>query len=449
MSQRVSTNPPTGFRDFFGDEALERQKILEKIAHTYEGFGFSPLETPALERLEILQGSGGGENEKLIFKVMKRGEKLAESLRDAKTEEDIADFGMRFDMTVPLSRVVSEYKGEISFPFKAYHLGPVWRAERAQKGRFREFIQADADIIGSAHWSADAEVIQAGVMAVAATGASGFELRINHRALLRSLLRAEGVADERANDFLIVLDKKDKLPLPDLKTELESLTQKSLSSQFMKLLEGRLELESIQLPEGECVAQELSRLIKHLEGLNLPLQAIRFDPSLARGLGYYTGSIFELRHPEAGYSFGGGGRYDELIGRFSKESLPAVGFSIGFDRLALLLSGEAQKSGPKKRWKERALFVPVFSEETRAAVSALAQSLRVQGWLVDLYPDDGKLKTQFKFADQRAYRWCLIAGEDEIKQNQFKIKDMKLNTEESLGEEALRKKLAEILKSDR
>jgi len=432
LSMNLSTQPPTGFRDFFGDEAMLRHATMEKIRRVYESYGFTQLETPALERLEILQGSGGGENEKLIFKVLKRGEKLEEAFKKSATEENVAEYGMRFDLTVPLSRIVSEYRGEISFPFKACHLGPVWRAERAQKGRFREFIQADADIIGSKSWGADVEVIQAGVSAVYAAGASGFVLKINHRAWLRAVLLKEGISEERHTDFLIALDKKDKVDVGQIRKELETITGKKLSTSIEKILAGDLTLREAQSLDEES-GTELSHIIQTLSSLDLALEDIIFDPSLARGLGYYTGSIFELRHATEGFSFGGGGRYDQLIGRFSKETMPAVGFSIGFDRLMLLLGSQAQE----KPFKNHSIFMPLFNVEIRPAILQIAKRLREQSIQVDVFPDDAKLKNQFKFADARRYRWALIVGEDELKSGALKLKDMQSGAEESLDELAV------------
>jgi len=428
----ISTKPPTGFRDFFGDEAMLRHQTMEKIRRVYESYGFTHLETPALERLDILQGSGGGENEKLIFKVLKRGDKLEEALKEEASEENIAEYGMRFDLTVPLSRIVSEYRGEISFPFKACHIGPVWRAERAQKGRFREFTQADADIIGSKSWGADVEVIQAGVSAVQAAGASGFVLKINHRAWLRAVLLKEGIAESQHTAFLIVLDKKDKVDIGQIRKELESITGKSLSTSIEKILAGDLTLREAQSLD-EASGTELSQVVQTLSNLDLPLEDIIFDPSLARGLGYYTGCIFELRHAAEGFSFGGGGRYDQLIGRFSKETMPAVGFSIGFDRLMLLLAAQAQE----KSFKNHSVFMPLFNDELRPAILQIAKRLRERSIQVDVFPEAAKLKNQFKFADSCRYRWALVVGEDELKSGLLKLKDMQSGAEESLDEPAV------------
>lgn len=432
----VSTNPPSGFRDFINNEARLRLDLVHRIAKVYQSFGFLPLETPALENLNVLQGSGGGdENEKLIFKVMKRGEKLKESLSGG--EEAIAEFGLRFDMTVPLSRVTAEYRGQIHFPWKVFHIGPVWRAERAQKGRFREFTQCDVDIVGSRTWAAELEVIQAVVAAIDAVGAKGFELRINDRRLLQALADKMGLDAAGFNQFAILLDKKDKLDPSALKKELADFLGQKMNAQVEAVLNESLSLRDAALLHSEA-GENLERLISSLRSLNLPLQDIVFDPSLARGLGYYTGTVFELRHSSAGYSFGGGGRYDKLIGRFSKEAVPACGFSIGFERLFSLLR-EAEQA--KAEAGERGIFVPVFDENLRLQILEIAKTLRQGGIDVDVYPDSAKLKAQFKFASDRGYRWVLIAGEDEMKSGELKLKDFSDGSEKVIKRENLIKEM--------
>lgn len=413
----VSTHPPSGFRDFIQGDARLRASLIQKISDVYQSFGFSPIETPALENLDVLLGSGGGtENEKLIFKVMKRGEKLQEAL--SKGEDAIADFGLRFDLTVPLSRVVAEYRGQIQFPFKVFHIGPVWRAERAQKGRFREFIQCDVDIVGSKTNAAELEVIQAVVAAVAAVGGSGFELRLNDRRLLQAFAEKLDLDAKGFSDFAVLLDKKDKMEPADLLLELKSLLGSKMSSDIERIVKEEMSLKDFAAVHSQAAA-ELSGLIAQLENLNLPLTQIVFDPSLVRGIGYYTGTVFELRHSSAGYSFGGGGRYDQLIGRFSKEPIPACGFSIGFERLVLLLKEKAQAEVQS----QSGLFIPVFDEKLRGDVLRLASKIRSQGFEVDVFPDAAKLKAQFKYASEKKYRWVLILGEDELSSRQFKLKD--------------------------
>jgi len=406
----VSTHPPSGFRDFINQEARLRFDLIQKIASVYRSYGFLPLETPALENLNVLVGSGGGdENEKLIFKVMKRGEKLKEAI--AGGEEAIADFGMRFDMTVPLSRVTAEYRGQIHFPWKVFHIGPVWRAERAQKGRFREFIQCDVDIVGAKSWTAELEVIQTVVSALDVVGIQGFELRVNDRRILQALAESAGLDEAGFHEFAILLDKKDKLDPSSLIDELKPLFKGPVPSIVSDVLNESLSLDQAASLH-KVAAEEVKNLIESLKSLQLSLENIVFDPSLARGLGYYTGCVFELRHSSAGYSFGGGGRYDKLIGRFSKEAIPACGFSIGFERIFSLLR-ELQHE--KVESAEKGIFIPVFDVQDRVQILEMARELRREGFEVDVYPDAAKLKAQFKFASDRGYRWVLIAGGDELK----------------------------------
>jgi histidyl-tRNA synthetase len=427
----VSTKPPSGFRDFFNESASRRLRLTKIISDVYESFGFNPLITPAMENLEVLIGSGGGqENEKLIFKVMKRGEKLQSAI-DSKAEENkLADFGMRFDLTVPLSRTVAQYQNDIAFPWKVFQVGSVWRAERPQKGRFREFTQCDVDIVGAVGLGGELEVIQAVASAVGAVGATNFNLHINDRRLLQSFAESFGFGADKVDAFAIILDKKDKLPREKVLEELKALAGGKLSTEVEQIVDEKFSLDhAMKLNEG--AAKSVQYLMTELNKLNLPLSEIIFDPSLARGMGYYTGTIYELRHKSAGYSLGGGGRYDKLIGRFSKQTHPAVGFSIGFDRLLLLL--EEKEGGTESK----GLFIPIFHENLRGKVLELANSIRKEGVSVDVYPDAAKMKAQFKFAEKAGYQWVLVAGEDEFDSQEFKLKDFKSGKESSVKKSEL------------
>lgn len=432
-----STTPASGFRDFLPVEASRRSRLMSLISDTYESFGFEPIDSPALENLNVLEGSGGGdENEKLIFKVLKRGEKFKQALGKS-DENDYADLGLRFDLTVPLSRMVAEYRGQIHFPWKVFHIANVWRAERAQKGRFREFTQCDVDIIGSKSQAAELEVIQAVAWATHRAGARGFELKINDRRILLALAKHFGFGDSQADAFAILLDKKDKVPVDELEKDLCELAGKKLSSDLQDVLRGSFGLDRVKSLVGD-IADSLQSLIESLEALKLPLERISFDASLARGLSYYTGTVFELRHASAGYSLGGGGRYDKLIGRFSKHEVPACGFSIGFDRLLLLLA-------ESETLADKPVFIPVMDEKLRLKLSTLAAEIRSEGIKVDLYPEEAKLKAQFKFASDKAYRWVLILGEDEDKEGLIKLKDFQSGQETSLAQAQLKTTLKNLL----
>jgi histidyl-tRNA synthetase len=435
----ISVHPPSGFRDFLNQDASRRLFLMNQISSVYQSFGFLPLETPVVENLDLLLGGGGGEeNEKLIFKVLKRGDKLAEALPSG-DENRIAEFGLRFDLTLPLSRVVALHRGKIQMPWKVFHIGPVWRAERAQKGRYREFIQCDVDIIGAKGIGAEVEVIQAAAFALQSVGASGFELRINDRRLIQAMAEKFGFTGSKVEQFAVILDKKDKLELPILVEQLSAALGHALPSDLESVLEGRLSLE--HAAEFHAVAgNELLSLVSTLRSLNLPLTQIVFDPSLVRGMGYYTGPVFELRHSSAGYSFGGGGRYDRLIGRWSGQEIPACGISIGFERLVLLLAElekESQADSP-------VLFFPVFEEQFRGWVCSLASDLRRLGVCVDVFPDSAKIKNQFRFASDRGYRWVLIAGESEWASGVFKLKDFKSGSEVEVPAAELRDQVLKV-----
>ena len=436
-----SVQPPSGFRDFLNEDAQRRLELIHQISSVYQSFGFLPLETPVVENLELLLGGGGGEeNEKLIFKILKRGEKLVEALPSG-DENKIAEFGLRFDLTLPLTRTVAAHRAKIKMPWKVFHIGPVWRAERAQKGRYREFIQCDVDIIGAQGVAAEIEVIQAGVEAIHRVGASGFELRINDRRLIQKMGEVFGFVGKDLDSFAIIMDKKDKISEEELLEQLKKLTSGQMHPDLPAWVSGAFPLDQAAQYHPEA-ASDLKTIISTLQTLELPLTRIVYDPSLVRGMGYYTGPVFELRHSSAGYSFGGGGRYDRLIGRWSGQEIPACGFSIGFERLALLLAEKEKEQNPESK----VLFIPVFDESLRPQVARMAVTLRKLGLVVDVYPDQAKIKHQFKFASDRKYRWVLIAGQDEWKTHCFKLKDFQSGDEKSLPDHQLSAELKAVFK---
>lgn len=457
MAKTVSTKPPSGFRDFLGEASKARSSLQHKIEMLYRSRGFESLETPALENLEVLLGSGGQENEKLIFKSLKRGEKLQRVLEknvseaDTARENDLADMGLRFDLTVPLCRAVAEYQSEITLPWKVFHMGPVWRAERPQRGRFREFVQCDVDIIGSSSYAAELEVMGALGGAFEVCGLSGLRLRYSHRKLLEALSKQWGFGD-KLSEFAIVLDKKDKMPLEKLFVELRELRGENLSSDLEKALcenwsleEALSSLKSLS-SEEKLVFSDFESFSKNLEENSLSEFArFEFDLSLVRGMGYYTGCVFEIMHPTESFALGGGGRYDELTGRFMKKALPAVGGSLGFERLLLLL--ESQMKGAEF---QEGLFVCVFEEALRPSLLKIAKDLRGQGVSVDIYADEAKLKSQLKYASQKKYRWVLIAGPEELAKSKVSLKDLTSSEEESYSlDEASLSKLAKKVLADK
>lgn len=434
----VSTKPPSGFRDFVGRAAEHRQSLVEKISSIYRSYGFEQIETPCLENLDVLLGSGGEENEKLIFKTLKRGEKLEEALRKSPVEaHQLADLGLRFDLTVPLCRVFSQYRHQISLPWKVFHIAPVWRAERPQKGRYREFIQCDVDIVGSSSVAAEVEVLHAISSGFHQLGVNDLVLHLNHREFLQGIAVKVGIS-HKINEFAILLDKKDKQALAKSQQEMELLLGRSLPLEVSDLLEGSFTLDKAEKYAPDAISR-LRELIEKLQSSNLKVKEIVFDSSLARGMGYYTGMVFEFKHPSIGYALAGGGRYDKLIGRFSKVDVPAVGGSLGFERLLLYLEENSRID-----LESKTIFIPVFDEKLRSLVMDMADQLRKASFRVDVYADSAKLRNQFKYAAAKSYRWVLILGEDELRTKNYKIKDLSSGQEKKISESQLVAELRQL-----
>jgi len=419
--------PVSGFRDFIYDQASERWDLMHLMARVYRSFGFSLLETPAVESLELLlQGASSSENDKLIFKLLKRGEKLKKAI-----DGEIAEYGLRFDLTVPLARVASLRRQELRLPWKVFHLGPVWRADRPQKGRYREFIQCDVDILGAKTTAAEIAVLEASIAACHAMGVGDLVLHLNDRRLVETMGRSFGFSQDQLPQFAILLDKKDKVGWQELADQFEGFLGKPLSQDFLSCLKGEMGLEAASHYHSGAF-EDLIKIIQALKELSLPLKAVIFDPSLVRGMGYYTGPIFELRHGSVGYALGGGGRYDQLISQLGGKPLEACGFSLGFERISLLLQGQQEAYLP-------IVFMPVLEESLRLEILRLAQKLRDQGLKVDVYSDAAKLKTQLQFASDAKYRFAFIVGVQEWQTQIFQLKDLKLRTQETLSyEEAVK-----------
>lgn len=336
----MAVSSARGMRDFPPRDKQRREQLLGIIRETYARHGFEEIETPAIEDLERLHSGLGGDNEKLSFAILKRG-LGAEDLRNAGAPEDLADLGLRFDLTVPLARFYASNHAVLPPVFRAFHTGPVWRAERPQKGRYRQFVQCDIDILGEASHLAEVEVILATADALHRLGATGYTFRVNDRRLLTALLSAAGIAPEFQGDALITLDKLDKIGPEGVLTELVE----RLPAGFDRgVLAAVLSGESIALdpaaisqvmggsPEAVAAAQELCDWAVAVAEVLGP-EILVVDPTLVRGMGYYTSSIVEIAHPDLGISLGGGGRYDGMIGRFLGTDVPAFGLSLGFERL--------------------------------------------------------------------------------------------------------------------
>lgn len=340
----MKKKPVTGMKDILPAEMEIRNYVIQLIKETYRTFGFSNVETPCVEHIENLSSKQGGENEKLIFKILKRGEKL--KLESASCEADLVDGGLRYDLTVPLSRYYANHMSELPSPFKALQMGNVWRADRPQRGRYRQFMQCDIDILGEATCLAEIELILATTTLLGKLDFKNFTIRINDRRILKAMAAYSGFAEESYDTVFIILDKMDKIGLDGVAEELEKEgfakenIEKYLSlfrettpdtagiRYLLEKLDGALDVE---------YAENLINIIESVESVKSADFRLAFDPTLVRGMSYYTGPIFEISMDEFGGSVGGGGRYDEMIGRFTGQATPACGFSIGFERIVMLL----------------------------------------------------------------------------------------------------------------
>jgi histidyl-tRNA synthetase len=457
---KVNTSPLGGTRDFLPLEVLRRKYVVGIVEEVYQSYGFEPLETPVLERIETLLGKYGEEGDQLIFRVMKRGEKLARLLEADPSEDSLADAGLRYDLTVPLARVAAEYESVLPRVFKRYQIQPVFRADRPAKGRFREFFQCDLDIVGSGSRVVEAEVLNASAEVLRRLGFSGpgdFRIRLNHRVVLRALMRVAGVAPAQEETALAAVDKLDKIGWEGVAGELERRRVPSeTADRLTRLLSeapsgngaildwlGRTLAED---EDGRRAVEELSRILDYTaEGPAAKYVAV--DPYLARGLSYYTGPIFEVEFEGFSGSAGGGGRYDNLIGMFGGREIPACGFSLGLERILLIL--EERNLFPERLAGQPQVLVTLFGEETVADSIQLACVLRSRGLRVDLFPETAKYGRQFKYSDQRGIRFALLLGPREKELGIVILKDLVSGLQEELSREDCLARLLEKLGEDR
>jgi histidyl-tRNA synthetase len=368
MVQQI--NPPRGMRDFLPVEKSTRDYLLGKILTSYRSFGFQEIETPALENIERLTSSDGGDNESLAFRVLKRGEELEQAL--GKSEDQLSDLGLRYDLTVPLTRFYATNQSKLPKVLKAIQTGPVWRAERPQKGRYRQFIQCDIDIIGDDSSLAETEILNASLHALASLGLSTVTIRVNHRELLSKSIEDLGVSLKDQQRAMITIDKLDKIGIEGVCLELQERFDDSVASKARTWLSG---MSSDQSPPNQLADVFSSLALAHPGKL-------RFDPTLVRGMGYYTGIIFEIEHPESGSSIGGGGRYDGMVGKWLGEDVPAVGISLGFERVADLVEVPALET--------KSLVLVFDQSDLQQALTTQAQAIAA-GYLVRLEPKPKKL----------------------------------------------------------
>ncbi len=366
-------------RDFLPREAMLRQHLVERIGEVYERYGFQRIETPALEEIDRLLNSEGGDNEKLIYKVLKRGLDFEAAVDEA----SVVDLGLRYDLTVPLARFFATNSAELLSPFKSIQIAPVWRAERPQKGRYRQFMQCDIDVLGDSSALSEAELVLATADALDAVGVGEFSVRINDRRILTGLVAAAGFSAAQHAAAFIVLDKLDKIGFDGVERELTELSDETTAAAMRKLLQGLEDARGVDetldaMPPGidEAALASVRAIVDAIVAVKPELK-INVDATLVRGQGYYTGTIFELEHDELTGSLAGGGRYDRMIGKLSGVEVPAVGLSIGFERLFDIMA--ARNSLPDDKRRVVLLHSP---EATAAAVLGAAQSLRAQGDVV-------------------------------------------------------------------
>ncbi len=381
----LNKKPVHGMKDILPNEMKIRDYVIRVIKETYGKFGFTSIETPCMEDIENLSSKQGGENEKLIYKILKRGEQL--DLQSAQSEADVVDYGMRYDLTVPLVRYYSNHANDLPSPFKALQMGNVWRADRPQKGRYRQFMQCDIDILGEASNLAEIELILATTTTLGNLGFQNFEIRINDRRILKAMAAYSGFAETDFDSVFIILDKMDKIGLDGVARELEACGyQKENIDKYLALFRGFQEAdESLAFIEeklsgflDEEVQTSFREIIDSVTATKGEFFELVFDPTLVRGMSYYTGTIFEIAMPELGASCGGGGRYDKMVGRFTGKDVPACGFSIGFERIILILM-ESGFQVPSQNRKIAYLVEKGVAKEALCDVIREAQETRKDG----------------------------------------------------------------------
>ena len=433
---KINTAPLSGMRDFLPLDVLRRNYAIDIIRRVYQKYGFEPLETPTMERLTTLLGKYGEEGDQLLFRVMKRGEKLDEALQDSPTQDTVSDAGMRYDLTVPLARVVAEYRAKLPRFFKRYQIQPVYRADRPAKGRFREFYQCDVDIVGSNSKTVEAEVLAAGVEVLRELGFGPqhpFAVRLNHRGILRGLMEVAGVPPHAENTVLVAIDKLDKIGMDGVRRELDERgVEPGAAAKLLDTIANAPTTGNVEMlawlsdllessTAGSQGVEELRQVILY-SAYGPAADYLRIDPYLARGLSYYTGPIFEIEFPGFAGSGGAGGRYDDLVGMFSGQSIPACGFSLGLERILLML--EEQNMFPPRLAGQPQVLVTLFDESCIAASLRLAHDLRGAGLRVDLYPEPERYGRQFQYGEARQIRYAALLSPREIEAGVVAIKDL-------------------------
>ena len=422
------TEPARGMRDFLPEDVRRREYVIGIIKRVYERYGYEPLETPAAENLDTLMGKYGDEGNQLIFKILKRGEHEASGQ---------ADLALRYDLTVPLARVIAHHQSKLPRLFKRYQIQPVWRADRPARGRFREFYQCDVDFLGSTSPAVEAELCAAVADVLTELGFNDFTIRLNHRELLRGILNAAKIPDALHGTALVALDKRDKIGADGVKAEMEvrGISAES-AARLLQTIEFAADaslgsrsimVENMTDSSVETALENLAAIGELTAGTSAASR-IRFDWSLARGLSYYTGAIMEINVPDLAGSLGGGGRYDNLVGMFLDHSIPACGFSLGLERI-LVVMGERGMFPSSVATTPADVMVAVFDAADMGHALRVAAALRDAGLRVLVYPDPDKIGKQIKYADSRGIPFVAILGGDEIANGTLTVKHLAAKTQ--------------------
>lgn len=457
MAQKPSI--PKGTRDFSPLEVFKRQYISSTIKKHFERYGFQPIETPSFENYETLMGKYGEEGDRLIFKILNSGDFLSKANEEFLTAKDsqkitsqISEKALRYDLTVPFARYVVQHQNELEFPFKRYQIQPVWRADRPQKGRFREFYQCDADVVGSTSLWQEVELVQLYDAVFTDLKVEGVTIKINNRKILSGIAEVIGASDKLI-DFTVALDKLDKIGEDGVKKEMleKGISQEAIDKvqplfQFTGSLNEKLsQLKNLLATseEGTKGVEELTFICETIEELGLKSAQLNLDVTLARGLNYYTGAIFEVAAPETVKlgSIGGGGRYDDLTGIFGLKNMSGVGISFGLDRIYLVLE-ELNLFPETIADTSKVLFLNFGISEAKYALKAV-QKLRTSGIKAELYPDKAKMGKQFQFADKKRIPFAVLVGETEIQQNLFALKNLQTGAQQNVTFDELEQILSE------
>jgi histidyl-tRNA synthetase len=455
MAQKPSI--PKGTRDFSPAEVSKRNYIFQTIREQFQKFGFQAIETPSFENSETLMGKYGEEGDRLIFKILNSGDFLKKADPEALSQQDslkitssISEKALRYDLTVPFARYVVQHQNELEFPFKRYQIQPVWRADRPQKGRFREFFQCDADVVGSTSLWQEVEFVQLYDAVFTALKLKGTTIKINNRKVLSGFAEVIGESD-RLIDFTVALDKLDKIGEDGVKKEMleKGISMEAiekihpifnLSGSFSDKTEGLKDILATS-EIGKKGIEELEFINSALDSLGLQTATLDLDVTLARGLNYYTGAIFEVAAPKEVKlgSIGGGGRYDDLTGIFGLKDMSGVGISFGLDRIYLVLE-ELNLFPETVAQNTKVLFINFGEKEALYGLKAV-KKLRAAGITAELYPDDAKMKKQMNYANRRDIPFVVLAGAEEMEQEKFTLKNMKSGEQFSVSVTELEEKL--------